>query len=386
MLNVMNKSIRTLFTVTVVLLLPLQVLAQSTSALSPEAEISFEKGVVAVGAQDWKLAIQYFLEAHEKNRDQNGQRPAPPALRLNLGLAHAKAGEQFPAIAWLQAYLVSAPQAPNAGEVRKEIARLDASAEVQIRQVLELAILSWKQVIDAEHDPYSQRWIEAVEVAVAYAFSGDLENARRIFDQYELAAEKNFHRFDLDNEKRAPRPLSEYDTMRKREMSVAYATHFGMSGDLERAKRAMQDVKDISEKDKAWEKIAGFWYNFCDLYRTFNMPLPALDFAAARNAAQEISNQDQRAGCLTQISADERYAKTFPEPFGMEPWVQASAALSGAERMKAWDLQKTVLKIKSSNKEDDLLPNIRSLPYIAEDLRCVLQYLRMLQKTTQGIR
>lgn len=152
-MNVMNKPIHTLLTVTVVLLLPLQVLAQSTSALSPEAEISFEKGVVAVGAQDWKLAIQYFLEAHEKNRDQNGRRrPAPPALRLNLGLAHAKAGEQFPAIAWLQAYLVSAPQAPNAGEVRKEIARLDASAEVQIRQVLELAVLSWKQVIDPERN------------------------------------------------------------------------------------------------------------------------------------------------------------------------------------------------------------------------------------------
>lgn len=372
MLNVMNKFIYTLLTVTVVLLLPLQVLAQSTSALSPEAEISFEKGVVAVGAHDWKLAIQYFLEAHEKNRDQNGLRqPAPPALRLNLGLAHAKAGEQFPAIAWLQAYLVSAPQAPNAGEVRKEIARLDASAEVQIRQVLELAVLSWKQVIAAESNPHCYPLYETLAVAVAYAFSGDIENARRIFDQ-----------FEPDKLRCTAFPRTE----QKQEMSVAYATHLGMSGDLERAKRAMQDVKDISKADAAWEEIARFWESFYDPYRTFEMRLPALDFAAARNAAQEISNQDRRANWLATISGDEGSAKTFPGPFGGELWVQAATALSGAEREKSLDLQETVLKIKSSNKEDDPHQNIKLLPHIAADLRYVLQYLRMLQKTTQSVR
>lgn len=367
MLNVVNKLIYTLLTVTVALLLPLQVLAQSTSALSPEAEISFEKGVVAVGAQDWKLAIQYFLEAHEKNRDQNGQRTAPPALRLNLGLAHAKAGEQLPAIAWLQAYLVSAPQAPNAGEVRKEIARLDASVEVQIRQVLELAVLSWKQVIAADRNPYAFPLYETLAVAVAYAFSGDIENARRIFDQ-----------FEPDELRCTAFPR----TKQKQEMLVAYATHLGMSGDLERAKRAMQDVKDISETDKAWEKIAQFWSRFYDPHR-MGLRLPALDFAAARNAAQEISDQDRRANYLATISVDEKCAKTVPGPFGGEPWVQAATALSGAEREKSLDLQETALKIKSSNKEDYPHQNITLLPYIVEDLRYVLQYLRMLQKTTQ---
>lgn len=377
MLNVMNKPIHALLTVTVVLLLPLQVLAQSTSTLSPEAEISFEKGVVAVGAQDWKLAIQYFLEAHKKNRDQNGWRPAPPALRLNLGLAHAKAGEQFPAIAWLQAYLVSAPQAPNAGEVRKEIARLDASVEVQIRQVLELAVLSWKQVIAADRNPYTFPMYETLAVAVAYAFSGDIENARRIFDQ-----------FEPDELRCAAFPRTE----QKQKMSVAYATHLGMSGDLERAKRAMQDVKDISEKDEAWEKIAGFWYSFSDPYRMnlrfMDLKLPVLDFAVARNAAQEFSNQDRRAICLTGISAEEGFVR-IPGPLGKEPWVQAATVLSGTERGKSLDLQETVLKIKSSNseyKEDDPHQNIKLLPHIAEDMCYVLQYLRMLQKTTQSVR
>src|SRR5690348_1882754 len=67
-----------------------------------DAEALYNAGVEAAGRQDWRNAIAYFTAAHQRAH-------LVPKYMYNLGLAHARAGHEVAAIAWLSTYLLAAP-------------------------------------------------------------------------------------------------------------------------------------------------------------------------------------------------------------------------------------------------------------------------------------
>ena len=88
--------------------------------LPDKARQAYERGLIAAEQEAWEVAIQCFTEAQKAAERE-------PRVLYALGLAHAKAGHKAEGITWLRAYLDAAPQAPNAGAVREEIARLEGA-------------------------------------------------------------------------------------------------------------------------------------------------------------------------------------------------------------------------------------------------------------------
>ena len=108
--------------------------------LLPEAaQAAYDRGMKAAKIQDWKAAIQSFTEAQKVS-------PNRPVILFNLGLAHAKANHEIPAIAWLRTYLASEPAAPNTAAVRAEIRRLEARVQDRITKLFQAAAAAAQQI------------------------------------------------------------------------------------------------------------------------------------------------------------------------------------------------------------------------------------------------
>src|SRR5947209_5573790 len=90
---------------------PATACAQPLPAAAAEA---YDRARIAIDQKDWNLAIQYLDQAHDAA-------PASPMIFGSLGVAHAGAGHELPAIAWFNAFIAVSPQAPNAGDVRREL-------------------------------------------------------------------------------------------------------------------------------------------------------------------------------------------------------------------------------------------------------------------------
>ena len=188
--------------------------AQSPAApaLRPAAQAGIAKAMVAVQAQDWKLAATYFLEALDNIYFTIGE-SAPPELLRNLGLAHAKAGNELAAMAWFQAYLASSPQAADSPEVSLEIARLDAAAVVEVRKGFDVAV---EHVAAYPH--------LASNVAYELAMAGDVERAMDV--------------------------LAEHDAEDERDYAwEGYALYLEMTGDVNRARDAMAKVSESRRRE-----------------------------------------------------------------------------------------------------------------------------------------
>src|SRR4051794_13442673 len=63
-----------------------------------DPEALYQAGLEAANRQDWRVAIAYLTAAHQRA-------PLVSTYMYNLGLAHARAGHEVAAIAWLIAYL-----------------------------------------------------------------------------------------------------------------------------------------------------------------------------------------------------------------------------------------------------------------------------------------
>ena len=141
------------------------ILAQTSgSTLSPKVERLFLKGLAAAEQQSWALAIKNFSKV---------QKAAPeyPPVLLNLGLAHARAGHELPAIAWLRAYSASSQGAPNLPDVEKEIIRIEVAAETKIGKLFDQAVKAAETLPEkAQKDALSM-------VSLFQAQSGDIEGA-----------------------------------------------------------------------------------------------------------------------------------------------------------------------------------------------------------------
>jgi tetratricopeptide (TPR) repeat protein len=132
--------------VSTLLMVPVIEAQQSTSPPPPPgAQAAFEKGLHAVGENQFGLAIRYFMQAHDLA-------PTYPPILFNLGVAHDKAGHEVAAIAWLEAYLSAAPKIENAPEVRREIEHLKGEALNKARRVFQVAIKTAQQLNGYQKD------------------------------------------------------------------------------------------------------------------------------------------------------------------------------------------------------------------------------------------
>lgn len=118
--------------------------AADADALPAAAREAFERGLAAAEQQQWPVAIRYFAEAQAAVTREDGSSfrlgPSASTVFFNLGLAHAKAGHELPAIAWLQAYLAREGRPANAEAIRKEIVRLEVAIEGKIARIIQEAV------------------------------------------------------------------------------------------------------------------------------------------------------------------------------------------------------------------------------------------------------
>jgi tetratricopeptide (TPR) repeat protein len=96
--------------------------------MSPEAKAAYNLGNLAFDQKDWDQAIRHYAKAQSYDNYN-------PKILYNLGISHAKAAHELPAIAWLEAYLAVAPSAPEAAQIHAEIARMLVTAESKARRV-----------------------------------------------------------------------------------------------------------------------------------------------------------------------------------------------------------------------------------------------------------
>jgi len=109
------------------------VTAVACGQVIPEkAQQATRQGLEAVEKQQWLTAIEHFCKAR-------WLAPWDPDSMFRLGLACDKAGQQLAAMCWYEAYLLAAPDADNAQEVRKRITALEAAIEKELKETLSLA-------------------------------------------------------------------------------------------------------------------------------------------------------------------------------------------------------------------------------------------------------
>ncbi len=214
MLNVMNKFIYTLLIMLCVAALPAAAQERTAPALPPDAQQAFDRGLKAVKQQEWGLATRYFSDA---------QKTAPYAstVLFNLGLAHARAGHELPAIAWLHAYLAVTPQAPNAEAIRAEIERLKTVMRGKMNAIFQTAITAAQQLREIE------KYRGFLSIAGCQADVGDVEGA--------IATWK------LDN------PQGETSRLSNLYWS-AFSKALIRAGDLEGAQEALKNVTETEDQ------------------------------------------------------------------------------------------------------------------------------------------
>jgi len=87
--------------------------------LSPAGQEAFSRGVTAFEKKDFKLALNYFLEARKAD-------PYEPQIWFNLGLVSLKLpGYELRALAWFKSYQMRMPNAQNAKDVEAQMTAIE---------------------------------------------------------------------------------------------------------------------------------------------------------------------------------------------------------------------------------------------------------------------
>jgi tetratricopeptide (TPR) repeat protein len=262
-----------------ILLLATTIVAPATAAtkpVPPAAREAFERGLAAAEQQQWPLAIRYFREARNAAGSHFGDDEraalAWPALLYNLGLAHGKAGQELPAIAWLHAYLAAAPQAPNAEAVRKEIIRLDVATEAKIARIMREADASTSAADKGEAD------FRAGTARLFQAAGGDVEGAIKRGVRSDMAWSK-------------------------------YAESLARAGWVERAEEAVQRISDPEARDRLYSSymVTGVLGR-----STPQTPTSRREFDLARAFATRIGDPGRRATSVVLLLSKDFRAGDFP--------------------------------------------------------------------------
>ncbi len=169
-MNLKKKVMFLLFSFTIGLLNPLAVFsATDPSALSPEAQAAFQKGMIAAEQGSIDLALKYFKETQKAS-------PFYPSVLFNLGVALAKNGKELPAIAWLHAYLVSGATPEEKKLMEAELLKLEVGVEAKAMNIMNQAIDLAGALPEGEL--YSNPRKQALQqVYWSYVGTGNLEEA-----------------------------------------------------------------------------------------------------------------------------------------------------------------------------------------------------------------
>lgn len=153
------------------LLVPLSAAAQ-TPTLNPWAQSVLDQGLAAAQKQDWKGAIQHFLEVQQAY-------PRSPEIWFDLGLAELKLpGYEICALAWFKGYLILAPDAPNAAAVKEQINALEVSYKSRFKKILDAFDTTARSNLG--HNGIDERAI--ADLATAHIYIGDLAGATKLLN------------------------------------------------------------------------------------------------------------------------------------------------------------------------------------------------------------
>jgi len=199
----------------------------SGTALSPDVQKSYESGYAAAEQGEWVLAIEHFSEAQKAA-------PESPEVLFNLALSCSNAGgRDILAIAWFRAYLAAAPKAPNAQQVRKEIASLEAKVEATIRNLIGLAMDTAEEIIDGKY-----KTLAYIQIGKVQAGTGNIADSR---ESLALAL------------KTAAGVTIEYPWMFHPYLDIAVA--MAETGDIKGAMDTAKNITDEHYKSEAYKKI-----------------------------------------------------------------------------------------------------------------------------------
>lgn len=151
--------------------------AAAQDAGEPAVQEQFRLGNAALSRSEWRGAIQHFDSAYRASAF-----PERPELLLNLGIAHAHAGNDVPAIAWLMAALAAEPDERTRAGIRAEIARLDRVAQTKADRLRSATLEMVPALLRAHptNDDTKTRLLGAVVASLSKA--GDVDGAFRILD------------------------------------------------------------------------------------------------------------------------------------------------------------------------------------------------------------
>ena len=139
----------------------------ATVPLTPEVQIQFDSGVAAYRRQEWSAAIKYFETAVYDPNQINTK----PQVAFNLGLTHRANGNDVAALAWFEAYLLIAPDAPNRADVERAVDQLEAETTRRSDILFQEAIRSALQLGG------NDRSNALANVALEQALAGDFDAA-----------------------------------------------------------------------------------------------------------------------------------------------------------------------------------------------------------------
>lgn len=92
------------------------------------------QGLTAADRQNWQQALDLLQQAQMLA-------PEDPSTLYSLGVVHARAGDDVPAMFWLKAYLLAAPNAQNAVQVIQQINASEAAARAKEKQLYAAALM-----------------------------------------------------------------------------------------------------------------------------------------------------------------------------------------------------------------------------------------------------
>ncbi len=181
--------------------------AAAAALFAPRADAEFseattkwiDEGAAAADARNWDEAIRCFTSACR----QPGPRAEFGIVYLNLGLAHAQAGHDLTAIAWLQAFLATEPDARSRPAVQDQIDRLEKRVHDRAGSLFIHAIAQARE-LPREALERNSLWT----IADALAEAGYKARADRILDelaqapdlplaQYRVTCWKEFFEFQF---------------------------------------------------------------------------------------------------------------------------------------------------------------------------------------------
>ena len=300
-----NVSERLLVVVSLLLVAPLFVLAQTTapSALPPAAQEALDNGIIAAKVPDYVLAIRYFEDARKIA-------PDAPVIHFNLGLAESKMpGRELRAICWFSAYLAAEPNATNAGSIREQIAMLRIKSQSDLAKLLRTL-----------EDSTQKDDIKISEVIELLAGSGDFENALRLA----VLPSGEYFRADALRaigaaQVRAGDMAAGLETIgsiqvpiyqNKAFLNIADLQHeqgdvAGLGRSLASARRAVEQISEPSQKCDELRDLARFQIKIGDLAGARNTLSEAQSTAASITAAHTSLYHESRAQLRAFVAKDQ---------------------------------------------------------------------------------